>query len=400
MIARRMRNRILLCLILVCLGKVSEVEGFVSTYTRSTHGSLIRNPNLPQPFPRGAKRMHSKLTKPLDTKIRGSQSSLHLISATALASVVPLPVLTCLLPPCLGYINNEYTVSYGYGFATALTALVLWRNSAATSTSLGFLLPLHASALIFYGLRLNAFLWIRSTLSSRIKELIQRVEDRALSKGNRFATRTPFILSVALLYGGLSVPVWFTAKYLASSSVSVPTASWIKIAFQTLIGLQWLGFGIAALGDLTKTYVKQSEQDEKYLVTSGIFSMIRHPNYTGEILGWTANFGTGLLAAVLWGISGKATNLPWALALSNLGAMSVGWIGILAVLLRATSGLETRQAEMYGQSSDAATASKYKDWIKTTWGGWKLPAAAKDASGESHEIHLDTSLEEDSGSGI
>jgi steroid 5-alpha reductase family enzyme len=296
--------------------------------------------------------------------------------------VPPLEVWTSLLPPCLGFFKSEYTVSYGYGFATALTALSILRQPPNT-----MLFPWHARALVAYGLRLNLFLLVRTLLSSRMQDFNNNIETRAVARGNRFATRTPFVLSCGLLYYGLAAPVLFTSKLL-----SIPT--WVQKfnVFPILIGAQWFGFGLAALGDLTKTYVKQSQQDERYLVTSGIFSRLRHPNYTGEIIGWTANHLSGLIAAsLLW----QTKQLSISMIISNLAVMTLGWVGILFVLLRASDNLEVRQKKDYG------TNPKYDKWISSSWSGWQLPTKRKEeADRETPKIELDEDQEEDFGSGI
>jgi steroid 5-alpha reductase family enzyme len=216
-----------------------------------------------------------------------------------------------------------------------------------------------------------------------MQQFNKNIEERALAKGNRWKTRTPFILSCAFLYYGLAAPLLFTSKLTAD--IMVPL--WANQLLKTLIGVQWFGFGIAALGDLTKTYVKQSEKEEGFLVTSGIFSILRHPNYTGEIIGWTANNLCGLIASCFVLRNNNITPL----LLSNLATMTLGWIGILFVLLQASGSLEVRQKKDYGSDP------KYKKWIKSSWGGWKLPAKKE----PSEEPHIEVNDEpEDFGSGI
>ena len=280
--------------------------------------------------------------------------STHLYSVL---SAVPQNAWTAFLPPFLGLIKNDYTVSYGYGWGVSLTAFSIWSQSLGANG----ITTLHAAALMFYGLRLNLFLFVRGKISSRIKEINDRIESRALERGNRFKTRIPFIVSCGFLYYGLAAPLLFTSKLANLSAVS-------KSFLQMVLGLQWVGFLMAAIGDLTKTYVKQSEKDEKFLVTSGIFSLVRHPNYTGEIIGWTANAISGLFGAVA--LLRNAVSIQ---AFGNLAAMLLGWIGIVFVLLGATRGLEDRQLEMYG------TDDKYQEWVSTSWGGWAMPSKQNDS---------------------
>jgi steroid 5-alpha reductase family enzyme len=297
-------------------------------------------------------------------------------STTQLSFAVAPEVWTSLLPPLLGYYKQEYGVSYGYGFATALSALSIMRRFPNS------ILPLHAMALVFYGLRLNVFLGARVLLSSRIQEIQTGIEERAVAKGNRWKTRTPFLLSCGFLYYGLMAPLLFTSKLTASM-----LPSWGKQLLQTLVGIEWFGFGLAAFGDFTKTYVKKVKKDENRLVTGGIFSILRHPNYTGEIIGWTANALCGLVAASLL-LKESSITVP---LMANLVTMTLGWVGILFVLLRASCNLEAKQKKEHGSDPN------YDKWISSTWSGWQLPAKAE----EVMEPHIEVvDVIEEYGSGI
>ena len=60
----------------------------------------------------------------------------------------------CTVPTCLGFWKSGYAVSYGYGSAVALTALLYPPTTGLARA--------HGWALAFYGLRLNAFLLYRN----------------------------------------------------------------------------------------------------------------------------------------------------------------------------------------------------------------------------------------------
>lgn len=319
-------------------------------------------------------------------------------TTTKLCALPPPHVWTSILPPFLGLHKSEWTVSIGYGTAVALSAAVLTMMMNPTTTTSTWA-QAHGRILVAYGVRLNIFLILRNVLSTRIQEINQRIEDRALAKGgNRFATRLPFILSCGMLYYGLAIPVWFTGKLLpttTATAAAVLGGGWKQGLLRVLLTLQWIGFGVAALGDWTKTYVKRTQGDEKFLVTSGIFSRIRHPNYSGEILGWTGNFLMGLVAAGLTvGESHFSGGSP-AVLFGNLALMVLGWAGIVFVLLRATSNLEARQAKEYGD------LEKYQAWRNGSWGGWQLPTPkAKEEEHAVPHLELDEESIEESGSGI
>ena len=302
---------------------------------------------------------------------------------------LPPEVWTCLLPPFLGFYKSEYTDTYAYGLSTALSALVVGLSFTATTN---LVVWGQALALLFYGTRLIIFLAIRELLSDRMKKFNDMMEERAKARGNRFVTRTPFALLCGLLYYGLCAPLFLTNRLLPFLMLEGNKNMQVQLMLQGLIALQWFGYLMAAVGDFTKTWVKQSERNESFLVTSGIYSILRHPNYTGEILAWTAQALAGVLAvaATFWaGLSSSSslairTVLSWKDGL-DLTSLVLGWFGIVLVLLSATRHLEVKQEESYGKDT------KYQDWIESTWSGWMLPRPAtkqefeKDASDMQQE---------------
>jgi protein-S-isoprenylcysteine O-methyltransferase Ste14 len=223
-----------------------------------------------------------------------------------------------------------------------------------------------------------------------MQEFQKRIEDRAQKRGSRLA-RTPIVLSSGLLYFSLYVPVLITSM-LSNVPPSNPIPTVGMMVMKALVVTQWMGYIMGAVADLTKSYVKESKKDGKFLVTSGIFSLLRHPNYTGEIIAWTSSQLCATVATAYMLQNKFSTKL-----LGLFGLSMIGWIGIMFVLLQATSGLEKRQKEEYGDTE------RYKNWVASTWSGWMLPPKQSSTSSETtepHEITLDDETEEESGSGI
>merc|ERR1711862_88033 len=116
------------------------------------------------------------------------------------------------------------------------------------------------------------------------------------------------------------------------------------------------GFLLAAVGDWYKCKIKARDGPQK-LVTSGPFCYFRHPNYTGEVIGWTC------LCLLIPLISIEGSNIrsviPW------LTSSIVGWAGIVfAVLIgEATVGSEKKHKAKYGGTPE------YEEWIKNSWSG-------------------------------
>jgi protein-S-isoprenylcysteine O-methyltransferase Ste14 len=306
-------------------------------------------------------------------------------SKTNLDAVPLLPELwTSFVPPLLGLYKSEWGVSYGYGLAIAMSAASVWYRTAASP--LNPIIVYQAAALVFFGLRLNTFILIRTRLSQRIQDFQKKIEERAVARGGR-AKRLPYLLSVGLLYYGLVCPLILTSQ-LPKAALPAVSLNIMKI----LVGGQWLGYLTAALADLTKTYMKRKNKDERFLVTQGIFSLVRHPNYSGEIFAWTCNALCGSLAGayLLSAVS------PFSLSvIAKMATMALGWVGIVFVLLRSTTNLEKKQQEEYGDST------KYQEWVDSTWSGWTMPEVDSTSSAEEHhEIMMDTETQEASGSGI
>ncbi|MGK3736006.1 MAG: steroid 5-alpha reductase family enzyme [Bacillariaceae sp.] len=310
-------------------------------------------------------------------------------TSTTRLNAVPIELWTSILPPTMGFVKSEWIVSYGYGFGVALSALSLLLKQPQQPFSIA---TVHAAALLFYGFRLNTFLFIRNRLSSTYREIAKKIDEKSKERFSTRIARTPFVVSCGLLYYGLYLPVLLTSKLVSDATANSSVGIGIGMnVIKLLVGLQWFGYTIAAVGDLTKSYVKASEKNGKFLVTSGIYSFLRHPNFTGEILSWTCNSLAGTIAA-----SYLLRNKFSFKILSYLGLSMIGWIGMIFVHLRATTNLEERQKKEYGNTDT------YKKWIKNTWSGWKLGASSTKTATTTttHEITMDEETQEDYGSGI
>lgn len=319
-------------------------------------------------------------------------------------------VMACLLPTLLGYYKSEYGVSYGYGTAIAVSSSFVLSSVATASGSpllpLGTtlkpatllpaiqailqnvksLLPIslpafHASSLLFYGTRLDLFLFYRELCLPRFRAMRERIEERAKKQGSRLK-RTPFLVSCAFLYFCMICPLLVTARLCGGLNMTdglkmgfggglVPV---LEQSLRVSVLMTLSGFLLGAIGDVNKS-IGKAIQGEDSLVTGGIFRFFRHPNYTGEVIGWCSSCCAAFLA-VFWkaaktgegGLALLRTMAPY-LSLSVMGA-----IGISFVLGTATAGLEYRQHEKYGDMEE------YKQWVKKSWVGFKMGQQRKKPS--------------------
>ena len=337
------------------------------------------------------------------------------VADTAVAATITLPatsslVLACVLPTLLGFYKSEYGVSYGYGTAMAASSyLVLSSIASASGTpllpsdvtlsniltavqsfvctlkSLTSSLPaFHAASLFFYGTRLNLFLLYRELCLPRFRAMRERIEERAKKQGSRLK-RTPFIASCAFLYYCMMCPLLVTSKLCEGLSMGGFTAGGSVVLLEqllrVLVGLTLSGFMLGAIGDLTKSFGKLVKGEDA-LITGGVFRFFRHPNYTGEVIGWVSSC-LAAFAAVAWkaakgeGLAVWKSQTPYLL-LSVLGAM-----GITFVLGTATAGLEFRQNEKYGDTEE------YKAWVKKSWVGFNMGQRRESSDGSQDNADQD-----------
>lgn len=362
-------------------------DAFILHHARGPGGASRNNYNqhwIPQT---------ARLTHPdQDTNGLTSLQALFGASATAgtaaaASTVASLPgwqsiALACVLPTCLGYWKTEYGVSYAYGAATALTGALVLKNIVEGASSTLTVAGWHAASLVFYGLRLNLFLLYRELFVPKMKEMRDRIEERSKKRGSRLQ-RTPFVLGCAGLYFGLVSPVLVTAQL-----PTIVSSTRVLKAMQVLIATSWIGFIVAALGDLNKSVVKAVKGPD-HLVTGGIFKFLRHPNYTGEVLGWTCSFLTALAAAIVVVDQNRKLELA-GLLVSSL----VGVVGIDFVLAAATNQLENKQKEKYEDSPE------YEKWVKSSWSGFMLQRKKEEDSHTEPQLELVSDEEEEAGSGI
>lgn len=340
---------------------------------------------------------------------------------------IPKLALVCLLPTLLGYYKSEYGVSYGYGTAIAASSYLVLSSIAdaaglpllpAIGESLSFttfqpagivsslsttlqnlrsLLPaslpaFHAFSLLFYGTRLDLFLFYREMFLARFRAMRERIEESAKKKGGRLK-RTPFLISCAFLYFCMMSPLLITSRICEGMGMScVGPVSILEQSIRVSVIMALAGFLLGAFGDLNKTIGKML-QGEDALVTGGIFRFFRHPNYTGEVIGWSFSCLAGFFA-VAWkamGGGGGGGRLALCKSMAPYLVLSVmGATGISFVLATATTGLEFRQKEKYGDTDE------YQEWIEKSWVGFQMgPAQNEDSNddegGESKSKNGDES---------
>ena len=255
------------------------------------------------------------------------------LSLTAIASAVCVPATQY---------KTLYGISVGYGLSVATMAWSLRRSFFAadlwissTSISSPMILMGHAvtTGLLFYGVRLASFLWVRDI--SGWKPLTTNQE---LARWKRL----PLAASLALFYACLVTPCLYLLRGMTTTTTTVTTAlpSWKLLVGWTGTVLLWIGAVMEAVADAHKMASKLKHADDGagknafHGPTRGVYGWTRHPNYTGEILSWVGLYVAGL---------------------PSFGTSVVAWVcstagvyGIVSIMRQATVKLEQRQQENYG----------------------------------------------------
>jgi len=239
---------------------------------------------------------------------------------------------------------------------------------------------------VFCGIRVVVFLLYRELCTQNMKESVKEIEVKTAERWSR-PERTLFLVLCASLYFGLCAPLLLTCHMATTKAVVLP--KFVLTTAKTMVGLMWGGFVFAAVGDFNKSIVK-AIKGEYHLVTGGLYALCRHPNYTGDLVGWTSN---GILAVLAGGVLlGTEGAMP---ILKLIGYVTASVLGVLLldfVLLGATNRLEKHQKETHGDSE------RYKAWVEKTWTGFGLPT-------KNRKVHVEPEIEvedipEEGGTGI
>ena len=233
-----------------------------------------------------------------------------------------------LLFSACGFKKYVWFISIGYGFSVAAIGaalLLLFRGGLTGGTVAACVL------FIVYGCRLGGYLALRerksSTYNAKMKTEIKSGD------GMKLVAKASIWLSAALLYACETSPVLFRLENGAGTDTPL------------LVGLCVSGCGliVESAADLQKNAAKKV--NPRRFVDTGLYRIVRCPNYFGEMLFWTGVFVGGVSA--LHGV------WQWVAALC-------GYLGIIYVMFGGARRLEMRQNRTYG--SDPA----YQAYVKKT----------------------------------
>lgn len=228
----------------------------------------------------------------------------------------------------IGFRKYIWFISIGYGFAICAIGLVLiclFRGQMDAGLLIQCLL------FIIYGLRLGGYLAYRELrMGSYNRKMQTEIKD---GKGMPFLVKCAIWVSASLLYACQTSPVLFRLENVLGTSAAVITGIVISAA----------GLIMETAADVQKSRAKKINPGR--FVDTGLYRLVRCPNYLGEMLFWTGVF-----------ISGIGSNhgvWQWA-------AVLAGYIGIIYVMFGGARRLEVRQNRTYGDDPE------YQKYVRTT----------------------------------
>ena len=227
----------------------------------------------------------------------------------------------------IGFKNYVWFISLGYGFSIAgegLLMMLLYGQELTLGTTICCIL------FIIYGCRLGGYLAFREFKSSSYKKnMTGEIKD---------GKTVPF---------GVKIAIWVTCAALYVTQVSgvfyrlvneAGTNVWTYIGAVVMV----LGVSLESAADIQKNNAKKV--NPRRFVDTGLYRIVRCPNYLGEMIFWTG--------VLLSGIGGVKTVGQWIV-------VAVGYIGIIFVMFSGARRLEIRQNKNYG------TDPEYQKYVTT-----------------------------------
>ena len=231
----------------------------------------------------------------------------------------------------LGWIYFIYFFSIGYGFGVSALSIgiaTLFHSYLTVPTAI------LCAVMFIFGCRLGLYLLTREKRSPEYKKILYG-PDAAKKKP------LPVVIVVwifcALLYVGQVSPVAF---FLANKAAGLPVNElWA-----------WIGAGLMAVGVLLESVADAQKKAAKKInkhrfVDTGVYKLVRCPNYLGELVIWTGAFIVCIGACCSW--------WQWLIA-------AIGYAGIVYVMFSGARRLEIRQNGAYGADPE------YQAYIKKT----------------------------------
>ena len=232
----------------------------------------------------------------------------------------------CMLVSAIGFKNYVWFISLGYGFSIAaegLAMLFLYGQTLTLGTILCCVL------FILYGCRLGGYLAYREIKSGSYKKnMVGEIKD---GKTVPFGVKIAIWVTCALLYVTQIGGVFYRMVNEALDNAAVFIGAAVML----------LGVSLETAADIQKN--KAKKVNPRRFVDTGLYRIVRCPNYLGEMIFWTGVLISGI---------GAVTGWQWII-------VAIGYIGIIFVMFSGARRLEIRQDKNYG------TDPEYQKYVTT-----------------------------------
>ncbi len=183
--------------------------------------------------------------------------------------------------------------------------------------------------LIIYGCRLGGYLAVRelksNSYNTKMKTEIKSGDDVSV------LVKCLIWISAALLYACETAPVAFR--------ISNENGTDVVLIISLLISV--CGLIIETMADIQKNRAKKINPGR--FVDTGLYRLVRCPNYLGEMIFWTGVF--------IGGIPIYKDAVQWIVAI-------LGYVGIIYIMFSGARRLELRQNRVYGKDPEYCKYAK------------------------------------------
>ena len=232
----------------------------------------------------------------------------------------------CMLVSAIGFKNYVWFISLGYGFSIAaegLAMLIMYGQQLTLGTVITCVL------FILYGCRLGGYLAIREFGGSAYKKNMKgEIKD---GKTVPFGVKIAIWTTCAVLYVTQVSGVFYRLLNAAEDNAFVFCGAVVML----------LGVSLETAADIQKNNAKKV--NPRRFVDTGLYRIVRCPNYLGEMIFWTGVLISGIGAVSGW---------QWLV-------VAIGYIGIIFVMFSGARRLEIRQNKNYGSDPE------YQKYVKT-----------------------------------
>ncbi len=227
----------------------------------------------------------------------------------------------------VGFRMYIWFFSVGYGLAVSAIAVAL---AIAFRASMGPAEWIACVLLFLYGIRLAGYLLIREKKSAAYRAVLSPEMER--SKKMPLIAKFSIWVTCGFLYTLMTIPLYYRMQNHAGPDAAL----WAGVAVMAA------GIVLELVADRQKSAAKK--KNSRRFVDTGLYRLVRCPNYLGELLIWLGVLISGLTA--LRGV--------WQWVLAVLGFVLINW-----VMFSGARRLEIRQDKNYGDDPE------YREYVRT-----------------------------------